>query len=70
MTATSRPPTATTIDRPSTPARSTRILLIAGAVAGPLFAVLATGQVLLRDGFDLRRHPLSLLATGGSALFR
>ncbi|HEX6758791.1 MAG TPA: DUF998 domain-containing protein [Propionibacteriaceae bacterium] len=66
MTVTSRPPTATTIDRPSTPARSTRILLIAGAVAGPLFAVLATGQVLLRGGFDLRRHPLSLLATGGS----
>jgi Protein of unknown function (DUF998) len=49
----------------TTPAVSTRSLLIAGAVAGPLFAMLAAGQVLLRDGFDLRRHPLSLLATGG-----
>jgi hypothetical protein len=47
---------------------STRILAIAGAAAGPLFAVLATGQVLLRDGFDLRRHPLSLLATGSPGI--
>jgi hypothetical protein len=43
----------------------TRNLLIAGAVAGPLFAALATAQVVLREGFDLRRHPLSQLATGG-----
>ena len=65
MTSTSTTPAVTSIDVPSTPVRSTRTLLIAGALAGPLFAVLATGQVLLRDGFDLRRHPLSLLATGG-----
>ena len=65
MTTTSTTPVATSIDAPRTPVRSTRTLLIAGALAGPLFAVLATGQVLLRDGFDLRRHPLSLLATGG-----
>ncbi|HJY43268.1 MAG TPA: DUF998 domain-containing protein [Propionibacteriaceae bacterium] len=65
MTTTSTTPAATSIDLPRTSARSTRTLLIAGALAGPLFAVLATGQVLLRDGFDLRRHPLSLLATGG-----
>ena len=65
MTTTSTTPAATSIDVAHTPARSTRTLLIAGALAGPLFAVLATGQVLLRDGFDLRRHPLSQLATGG-----
>jgi hypothetical protein len=65
MTTTSTTPAATSIDVPRTPARSTRTLLTAGTLAGPLFAVLATGQVLLRDGFDLRRHPLSLLATGG-----
>ena len=65
MTTTSTTPVATSIDAPRTPVRSTRTLLIAGALAGPLFALLATGQVLLRDGFDLRRHPLSLLATGG-----
>ena len=44
---------------------STRALLVAGAVTGPVFAAVATGQVLLREGFDLRRHPLSQLATGG-----
>jgi hypothetical protein len=65
MTATSTTPATTTIDRRSILPMSTRSLLIAGAVAGPLFAMLAAGQVLLRDGFDLRRHPLSLLATGG-----
>jgi hypothetical protein len=42
----------------------TRALLVAGAVTGPLFAAVATAQVLLREGFDLRRHPLSQLATG------
>jgi Protein of unknown function (DUF998) len=65
MSATSNTSAATSIGQPRTLPVSTRILLIAGAVAGPLFAVLATGQVLLRDGYDLRRHPLSLLATGG-----
>ena len=57
--------TATVIDRPITSVVPTRILLIAGAAAGPVFATLATIQVLLRDGFDLRRHPLSQLATDG-----
>ena len=65
MTATSTTPAATSSEVLPTPDRSTRTLVIAGALAGPLFAVFATGQVLLRDGFDLRRHPLSLLATGG-----
>jgi hypothetical protein len=65
MTTTSTTPAATSTDLAHARARSTRTLLIAGTLAGPLFAVLATGQVLLRDGFDLRRHPLSLLATGG-----
>ncbi|HET9777994.1 MAG TPA: DUF998 domain-containing protein [Propionibacteriaceae bacterium] len=65
MTATSNARADSSIDQPRTSPLSTRILLIAGAAAGPLFALLATGQVLLRDGFDLRRHPLSLLSTGG-----
>jgi Protein of unknown function (DUF998) len=65
MSATSTAPATTSIELPSGSRVSTRVLLFAGAVAGPLFAMLATGQVLLRDGFDLRRHPLSLLATGG-----
>jgi hypothetical protein len=65
MSTTSTAPATTSIELPSGSRVSTRVLLFAGAVAGPLFAMLATGQVLLRDGFDLRRHPLSLLATGG-----
>jgi len=57
--------TAPALDRTSTSVVPTRILLIVGAAAGPIFAAVATAQVLLREGFDLRRHPLSQLATGG-----
>jgi Protein of unknown function (DUF998) len=42
----------------------TRLLLACGVLAGPLFLVVAMLQVLTRDGFDLRRHPLSLLSLG------
>lgn len=45
-------------------ARRTRHLLTAAATAGPLFYVSSTAQALTRDGFDLRTHPLSQLATG------
>jgi len=44
--------------------RSTRALVTAGAIAGPLFVVVGLVQVLTRDGFDLTRHPLSLLSLG------
>jgi hypothetical protein len=40
----------------------TRALLASGVVAGPLFVAVALLQALTRDGFDLRRHPLSLLS--------
>jgi len=43
---------------------STGTLLNLSIVAGPVFAILATVQAIGRDGFDLRRHPLSQLATG------
>jgi len=42
----------------------TRTLLGAGIVAGPLFVGVAAVQALTRTGFDLRRHPLSLLSLG------
>jgi len=42
----------------------TRVLLGCGAVAGPFYLAVGLMQALLRDGFDLRRHPLSLLANG------
>ena len=43
---------------------STRVLVTAGVVAGPLFVVVGLVQVLTREAFDLTRHPLSLLALG------
>ena len=42
----------------------TRALVVAGATAGPLFVVVAWVQVVTREGFDLSRHPLSLLSLG------
>lgn len=45
---------------------STGLLLLCGAAAGPLFLVVWLIQALTREGFDLTRHPLSLLALGGA----
>ncbi|RQW85216.1 DUF998 domain-containing protein [Micromonospora globispora] len=42
----------------------TRTLLAGAIAAGPVFGVVAAAQVLTRDGFDLSRQPLSLLALG------
>jgi uncharacterized protein DUF998 len=44
--------------------RSTRRLLLCGTVAGPLFVVVALVQAATRTGFDLKRHPFSLLSLG------
>ena len=41
-----------------------RILLGCGVIAGPLFVGVAAVQMLTRDGFNLARHPLSLLSLG------
>lgn len=43
----------------------TRAMLVGGMLAGPVFVGVAGLQVLLRDGFDLADHPLSLLSLGG-----
>jgi hypothetical protein len=48
----------------ATDTNRTRALLACGVAAGPLFIVVALLQVLTRDGFDLSRHPLSLLSLG------
>lgn len=42
----------------------TRSLLGYGLVAGPFYLVVSLIQAFVRDGFDLMRHPLSLLANG------
>ncbi|WP_327027694.1 DUF998 domain-containing protein [Micromonospora sp. NBC_01740] len=44
--------------------RSPDRLLLAGALAGPVFFASATAQMLTREGFDITRHPISQLATG------
>ncbi|MGC5019966.1 DUF998 domain-containing protein [Micromonospora sp. DT47] len=49
--------------RPATLGRD-RALLAGGVLAGPIFAASAVLQGLTRDGFDFRRHPVSLLSTG------
>jgi hypothetical protein len=57
-----------TITAPSTArdrsAGPTRALLLAGAVAGPLYLVVGLIEAFTRPGFDIRRHDLSLLANG------
>ena len=54
----------TTITFASKTTDVTRRLLGAGVIAGPIFVSTAAIQVVTRDGFDLRRHPLSMLALG------
>ncbi len=44
--------------------RSTSILVAAGIIAGPLFIVLSLSQAFAREGFDIVRHPASLLSLG------
>jgi hypothetical protein len=42
----------------------TRTLLTCGIVAGPLYMIVGLMQIAIRPGFDIRRHPLSLLSNG------
>ncbi|MFC3503118.1 DUF998 domain-containing protein [Micromonospora krabiensis] len=52
---------------PARPARAvgrSRRLLVGGVLAGPIFVGSALVQGLTRDGFDFRRHPVSVLSTG------
>ena len=41
-----------------------KALLRCGMLAGPFYLAVALIQVRLREGFDIARHPLSLLAVG------
>jgi hypothetical protein len=43
---------------------ATRLLLRLGLAAGPLYVIVGLVQILAREGFDMRRHPLSLLSNG------
>ncbi|SBT52332.1 DUF998 domain-containing protein [Micromonospora narathiwatensis] len=50
--------------RPVARASVGRVLLAGGVVAGPLWVAVALVQGLARDGFDFRRHPVSVLGNG------
>jgi Protein of unknown function (DUF998) len=56
------PPAAPTA--PTARTKATQVLLACGALAGPLYLAVGLGQAFTRDGFDLGRHALSLLANG------
>jgi hypothetical protein len=43
---------------------STRALLTCGVAAGPGYIVVVVLQLLTRDGYDISRHPASLLSNG------
>jgi Protein of unknown function (DUF998) len=55
-----------TITVPTSPAvrRAADRLLLAGALAGPVFLASAIAQMLAREGFDITRHPISQLSAG------
>jgi hypothetical protein len=65
LTASTRPAEGTGNRQPfDRPAAVTRSLLGYGPLAGVLYLVSGLTQALTRDGFDLTRHDLSLLANG------
>ena len=67
MTSNTLAPSAAGQSKPSgfnRPAAVTRSLLGYGVLAGPFYLIVALAQAFVRDGFDLTRHPLSLLANG------
>ncbi|WP_234800730.1 DUF998 domain-containing protein [Luteitalea pratensis] len=41
-----------------------RLLLACGVAAGPIYLLVGFGQAWTREGFDMRRHALILLANG------
>ncbi len=60
-------PAMTTVQLPATARTvtdSTRSLLVCGIVAAPLWAAVSLLQAATREGYDLTRHPLSVLSNG------
>ncbi|GGD88454.1 DUF998 domain-containing protein [Paenibacillus nasutitermitis] len=39
-------------------------LLVCAVIAGPIYIIVGLAQILFREGFDMTRHPLSLMSTG------
>lgn len=64
-------PSAAALPTPAHPAADNagrtatgRALLRCGAAAGPVFVVLGLAHAALRPGFDMAKHPVSMLALG------
>jgi hypothetical protein len=57
-------PEHTDASGPRRSAAVTRSLLGCGVLVGPFYLAVSLIQAFVRDGFDLARHPLSLLANG------
>ena len=51
-------------DNTSRDAKLTRVLLLCGVVAGPLYVIVGAIEMLTRPGFDPTRHDLSLMSNG------
>jgi len=64
QSAPSRPHSGTARAPSAMAAKLTRALLACGVVAGPLYILVGVIEMLIRPGFDLRRHSLSLLSNG------
>ena len=45
-------------------AEQTKLLLMGGILAGPIYILVGIAQVLTREGFDITRHPLSMMSLG------
>jgi hypothetical protein len=46
------------------PSELTKRLLVCAAIAGPIYISVGVAQIVTREGFDMTRHPLSLMSTG------
>src|SRR5262245_17740696 len=42
----------------------TKLLLTGGVLAGPIYIIVGIAQILTRAGFDITRHPLSMMSLG------
>jgi hypothetical membrane protein len=41
-----------------------KLMLTVGIFAGPIYIIVGLAQILTREGFDMTRHPLSMLSLG------
>ncbi|MBM7785764.1 DUF998 domain-containing protein [Tenggerimyces flavus] len=52
------------VTKPRARVGTTAGMLACGVAAGPIYVVVGLVQLLIRDGFDISRHPLSVMSNG------